>query len=63
MEKNHGIDKERQQKVDQHTTYHDQHSLPGRFASELVWLHRLLELLGIETLIYHTRNLAISAQW
>ena len=63
MEKNHGIDEERQQKVDQHTTYHDQHSLPGRFASELVWLHRLLELLGIETLIYHTRNLAVSTQW
>ena len=62
MEQYHGIDEECQYEVNQYATYHDEQALPGRFAAKLVWLFRLFHLFGIETLINHTRNLAISSE-
>ena len=63
MEHHHGIDEKSQDEIDQHTTYHDEETLPGRFATELIRLFRLLHLFGIETLVDHTRNLTIATQW
>ena len=63
MEQDHGVDEKSQDKVDQYTTYHNQETLPSWFAAELIRLFRLLHLLGIETLVYHTRDFAISTQW
>src|SRR5574344_852634 len=62
IEENHGVDKQRKEEVDQHTAYHDQQSLPCRFASELPRLCGLLHLVGIEALVDHTGNLAITAK-
>ena len=61
VEENHRIDEERQHEVDQHTTYHDEQSLPGWLGAELPGLLGLFHLLGIETLVDHTRNLAVTA--
>lgn len=62
VEHHHRIDEESQHKVDKYTTYHDEQSLPGRFAAKLIGLLGLFHLFGIEALVYHARNLTISAQ-
>ena len=63
VEEDHRIDEERQHEVDQHTSHHDEQTLPSWLTAELVWLFWLFHLLGIETLVDHTRNLAISSEW
>ena len=62
MEKDHRVDKQSQQEIDEHTTNHDQQSLPSGFRTEFPRLFGLLHLLGIETLVDHTCNLTIAAQ-
>ena len=61
-EENHRVDEKGQKEVDQHSTYHHKQSLPRRTGTELPWLGRLLHLLGIHRLIYHSCYLAVTAK-
>ena len=55
-------DEKCQQEVHQHSAYHDQQTLPRRFGAEFPRLRGLLHLFGIHRLIYHSRNLTVTAQ-
>ena len=63
IEQHHRIDKQCQQEIHQHTTDHNQQSLPCRFCTELPGLLRLFHLFRVETLVDHSGNLTIATQW
>ena len=62
VEQHHGVDEQGQQEIHQHTTDHDQQSLPCGLCAELPWLLGLFHLLGVETLIDHSGNLTVTTQ-
>ena len=51
-----------EQEVEEHSGYHDQQALPGRFAAEFPFLRRLLHLLGVHRLVDHAGDLAIASE-
>ena len=61
-EQHHRINKQRQQKVKQHTGNHDHQPLSGRLRTELIRFRRLCHRLLVHTLIDHTGYLAITSQ-
>ncbi|EJW97877.1 hypothetical protein EVA_14009 [gut metagenome] len=61
-EENHGVNKERQEEIHQDTADHNQQTLPSRFGTELIGLHRLFHLFHIHRLINHTGDLHIASQ-
>ena len=62
IKQHHGIDKKSQEKVDGNTANHDEQALPCGFGAKLPRFGRLFHLFGIETLVYHARNLTVAAQ-
>ena len=61
-EKHHSVDEQCEEEIDEHAAYHDEQSLPCGLCAELPRLRRLLHLFGVETLVYHSRYLAIASQ-
>ena len=61
-EHHHAIDEEGQQEINQHTSNHDEESLPGWLGAEFPWLWGTAHLLCVEALVDHACNLAIAAQ-
>ena len=60
--KHHGIDKQRQEEVEQHSSNHNHQTLTGRFGTKLIGLGRLRHGFLVHALVYHARNLAIASQ-
>ena len=61
--KNHGVDEQCQQEVEQYATHHYQQTLPRRLGTELPRLFGLFHLFGIHRLINHAGYFDITAQW
>ena len=62
MEEYHRVDEECEEEVDQHAANHDKQPLPSGLGAKLPRFGGLLHLLGIKTLVYHSRYLAVSSQ-
>ena len=62
MEQHHRIDKQGQEEVNDNAAQHNEQPLPCRFNPKLPRLGGFGHLFCVERLVYHSRNLAISAQ-
>ena len=62
IEQNHRVNEQSEQEINQYAARHYQQTLPRWLATKLPRLYRLFHLFSVEALVYHTCDLAITAQ-